>query len=61
LLTENTRTGGTYVTVAFMQVTIVADETLSAEEKETPSLTLEGDKFAYFMLNDIEIHFSIVE
>jgi hypothetical protein len=40
LLLGNTRRGGTYVTVAFMQVTIVTSEPLCAEGKETRHLPL---------------------
>ena len=58
--TENTRTGGTYVTVSFMQVITVTDEPLSADE-EDPSLTLEGEDFACVMLNNSETSFVIVE
>ena len=39
-LLGNTRRWGTYVTVAFMQVTIVASEFLSAEDKDTLCLPL---------------------
>jgi hypothetical protein len=38
--TRNTRRGGTYVTVAFMQVTIVTSEPLSADDSEILRLPL---------------------
>jgi len=60
LLLGNTRRGGTYVTVAFMQVTIVTSEHLSAEDKETLRLPLR-EMLRILMLNDSETRFDIVE
>ena len=60
LLLGNTRRGGTYVTVAFMQVTIVTSEHLSAEDKETLRLPLREMR-RILKLNDSETRFDIVE
>jgi hypothetical protein len=44
--------------VAFMQVTIVTGE--PSLLKTDLSLTLKGNNYAYYMLNDIETRFFIV-
>jgi hypothetical protein len=60
LLLGNTRRGGTYATVAFMYVTIVTSEHLSAEDKQTLRLPLREIPLI-LMLNDSETRIYIVE
>jgi len=48
LLSGNTRRGGTYIMVAFMQVTIVTSEPPVCWRQRDPSLTLKEGNLAYF-------------
>ena len=60
LLLGNTKRGGAYVTVAFIRVTIVTSEPCLLKTK-WPVILSSGRYFAYFMLNDSETRFFIVE
>ena len=55
---RNTRRGGIYITVAFLQVTMVTSE--PSLLKADLLLTLKGNNVAYFTLNDAETRFFIV-
>jgi len=55
---RNTRRGGTYIKLAFLHVTIVTSE--PSLLKTNLSLTVKGNNFAYFTLNDAETRFFIV-